>query len=611
MLYAKIAVGLPPEGPFDYIVPEQFCRDIRAGSRAWVDFARRRLVGYCLGLSRRSSVKGLKEISSLIDKTPLLSACQLRLAKELSRYYCCSRGEAIEAMLPPALRRGSRVELGAGAPALARPAVKPRVILLHDAYALRRQEAYCGYIKETLSAGRSALMLLPDAAAVAALKELFAARFQAAVFTLFRGERGELQEWLKIRRARNCIVIGTRSAIFAPLADLGLLIIEQEEDAVYKQEQSPHYHSRQLALLRAEIEGATVVLGSGSPSLESFFLAQKGRWEYLNFSRFDPCPEIRFMRGPPLNKKARSPFSFQLEEAIARGLAQKGKTLVFLNRKGFSLAAACVSCGKEISCPRCNTSLVYYFSAAELRCRWCAFRMPAPKVCPQCNAGYLRFRGAGTQKIESELARIFPQAKIARLDQGGGFGKEADIFVATSRVMKFPALRFDLVAVLGMDSAINRVDFRAAEKAFALLRGLIALARGRVVVQTSYPAQAAFSAAAKNDSRLFYENELKNRRLAGFPPFRHIVLVRLRGKNSERVKNAAEALFDLLGKADKASGVQLMSAGPGIPAKLRGNFQWQLVASCANPPKAGRAVKSCLKKLPHSGIIVALDVDPV
>ncbi|MDD4953568.1 MAG: hypothetical protein PHG40_01530, partial [Candidatus Omnitrophica bacterium] len=247
-----------------------------------------------------------------------------------------------------------------------------------------------------------------------------------------------------------------------------------------------------------------------------------------------------------------------------------------------------------------------------LNCHYCNFKMPAPKICPRCNSGYIKYSGSGSEKIESELSRIFPQARLALWDkQAHPELKDADIFVATSSVAKETNLDFGLVGVLSIDDSLNRVDLRSGEKAFALLTSLLGLTTNKFIIQTRIPQHYCFQALLKNTPDIFYQEELKQRKQLGFPPFRHLALVKLRGKYPERVREVSHILFEKLKAAKKVPGVKTLSVNLAQPAQLRGNHYWQVLISAANIKSLGRFLKINLKDLSHSGIIVTVDVDPL
>ena len=486
--------------------------------------------------------------------------------------------------------------------------------LIHDLDGEARWDIYSSRIKEALDKKLSAIVLLPDIPDIMKVGDILKKRLGIDPQILYRKQPQELQEWLKINSFGNKLIIGTRSAVFAPLNDLGLIIIDEEDDFVYKQDQVPHYHARQVALLRSKLTGANLVLGSSSPSLESFYLCEKKKAEYIILPRKKDFPEIKVIdtrRLPFQDKNKRPVLSRLLEEAVYNVLNEKGKTLLFLNRKGFATQAACQTCGKILKCPRCNINLVYHFKGDLLSCHYCNYKIEAPKICPECNSGYIKFSGSGTEKIESELARIFPQARIKIIDDANTNLEGADIFIATSSVIKQVKLDFNLIGVLGVDNSLNRVDFRATERVFGLLSGLLRLTSKKFIIQTSSPAHHCFQALLRKDMNLFYEEELKQRRQLDFPPYKHMIMIKLRGKSEEKVKDAAAALFNKLKDADKDKSIEVLSVNPYTQPKLRGNYYWQVLLRSGKVLAANAFLKNNLKDFRHSGIIVTVDVDPL
>lgn len=486
--------------------------------------------------------------------------------------------------------------------------------LIHDLDGEARWDTYFNEIKNTLIGNLSAIVLLPDIPLALEATQKLEKALGIKPLLLYRSQAKELEEWVEAGRAGAKVILGTRSAIFAPVKNLGLIIIDEEEDFVYKQDNAPHYHARQIAIRRAEIEGAKVILGSRSPSLESFYLAKKQKAKYSVIPRKTDFPEVKIIDArhlPFQERKQRALFSRLLEDSLYAVLNEKGKALLLLNRKGFATQAACLTCGKALKCPRCSLNLAYHFKDNLLSCHYCNFKMPLPETCPECNSGYIKFTGAGTEKIESELSRIFPQARIKILDEKDLNLENYDIFIATSSVIKRENLRFDLVGVLGIDNALNRVDFRATEKAFSLLAGLINLTSKKIIIQTSSPGHHCFQALLRKDANFFYEEELKQRKQLDFPPYKHMILVRLRGKREERIKEAAESLFNKLKDADKSKGTEIISVNPANPLKLRGNYYWQVLIRTGKVVEANKFLRNNLKDFRHSGIIVTVDVDPL
>ena len=616
MLYAKVVLGLAVEGPFDYIVPAYLEKDIAPGVRVWVTLRNRKTIGYVVGLTRKTEIKKLKKILNTIDDYPILDKNMLALTKELSVYYCCSWGEAICTALPQALRKGRGI--GDNKIALTNSCSQkdsPGLILVHDLDGRARWDIYLKEIRQTLDNKKAVIVLLPDFNSLLRAQETLAAGLGIKPVLLYRKQANELAQWLKVKTGEAKIVLGTRSAIFAPFNNLGLVIIDEEQDQAYKQDQVPHYNPREVGSMRARCQGSRLILGSSSPSLESLYLVKTNKAKYILIPGKNDFPEVKIVdikHLPFQDRKRNFAFSKILEDSVSSVLGLKGKVLLFLNRRGFATLASCNNCGLSLKCPRCNINLVYHFKDNVLNCHYCNFKTSPPTICPNCNAGYIRYSGLGTQKLESELSRVFAQARIKRLEGHLDFDiKDADIIVATSSIIKQTGYNFDLIGVLYIDNSLNRIDFRASEKAFDLLIGLMKLTDKKLIIETRIPQHHCFQALLSKDINKFYDEELRQRRELGFPPYRHMVLVKLRGVNPDKVKGASSLLFQQLSVSCKDKGVKIVSVNPAQPSKLRGNFYWQVLINTDNAKKASAFLKRNLKDFSRSGIIVTVDVDPV
>jgi len=615
MLYAKIVPGLAVNGPFDYIVPDELAQKISVGCRVKVNFSSRIIIGYVVGLARRSKISNLKNILDLIDTVPVLDKNMLELTQELSDYYVCSWGEAIETALPDGIRKGKPVYIKDTAKNRG-PVIDTTAMLLHDLGGRARWEIYLTRIKATLENRQSAVIILPDIEAVFRIKKIIEEQLGCNYVLLYRKQPKEIEGWEKIKQGRIDLVIGTRSAVFAPLSNLGLIIIDEEHNPVYKQDQVPHYHAREVALMRSKIEGIKVILGSASPTLESILSARKKQIDYRLLPRRKKLPEIKILNMknlPVLDKKNKLILSRYLADDILATITGKGKVLVFINRRGFATFTYCHSCGKALYCPRCNVNLVFHFTSRLLTCHRCNFKMPLPDICPSCNAGYIKYTGLGTEKVESELARIFPQARIKIIDGSNQQDLEgADIFISTESIIgKIDEAAFNLASVLAIDSSLNRIDFRAPEKAFYLLSGVLGLAKDKVIIQTSLPHHYLFKAIENNQPEAFFDHELRQRKQLGLPPFSHICLIKLRGKIEAKVKEASATFFSKLSVTNKDKSIKIVANTPGQPLKLRGNFYWQILLKSNSVSRLSKFLKIRLKDFRHSGIIVTVDMDPL
>ncbi|MCM8795571.1 MAG: primosomal protein N' [Candidatus Omnitrophica bacterium] len=610
--YAKVVLGLPVEGPFDYLIPHDLQGKVKSGARVWVSFGLRKLVGYVVGLANESKIKNIKPILDLIDESPILDKNMLLFTRHVSNYYCCCWGEVIETALPEALRRGKKVSF-------VQPLQfsllqdKPEVMLIHDLNGKRRWEIYLKEIKETLEKDLSVIVLLPNIDLVTKVDEIISSNLGISPAIFYRKKAGQLNEWLKAREGKVNIVLGTRSAIFAPLNNLGLVIVDEEQDIAYKQDQVPHYHARKVAFMRISLTGGRLILGSSCPSLESLYLAKRHKIKYTSIERKAPYPEIKIVdTRTEFYRHKKEILSRYLEDLIAAELKMQSKILLFLNRRGFATFAYCRYCQRVLRCPRCHVNLVYYFKENILSCHYCNFKTTPPQICPHCNSSYIRYSGIGTQKLESELARLFPLARIKRVDKSNDLNlEEADIFVATQAIIHQEIKPFDFVGVLAIDNSLNRLDFRASEKTFALLVGLLGLCSKKMVIQTVLASHYSFMALERKDINLFYNEELRQRRQLKFPPYRHLAIIKLRGEKEERVKKLSEELFKKLTKYKKNKDIEVVSVNPAQPPKVRGKFWWQILLKAKDAFMFSKFLKRHLKNFAPSGIIVTVDIDPV
>ena len=613
MLYAKVVLGLPIEGPFDYIIPQELRAKISPGSRVSIPFGNSKKIGYVVALNNKSTVANLKSITSVLDNQPILDSKMLLLTHKLAEYYCSSWGMMIEAAIPANLRKPKPVEFN---PLEEKSKISHKgIITLYNFEDDKKKwEIYLAKIKECLGRGQQTLLVLADIPEVFIAEKIILQRLGIEPVVLIRNEAQELKKWLQVKTQGTNICLGTRSSIFAPLNNLGLIIVDEEQAYSYKQDQAPHYHLRQASLMRAKIEEADLILGSSAPSLEAINLVKNNLATYNIIHSERVYPEIKIidMKGLPLlSQKRQVILAHFLQDAITKALGDKLKILIFLNRIGFATMSSCSSCGQVLKCPRCNISLVYHFKEGILACRYCNYKIQAPKICPSCNAGYIRFSGAGTEKIESEITRLFPQARITQNSAEGDVNLEnADIFIASQAILNRKDLNFDLSVVLGIDNSLNHIDFRASEKAYGILKELSNITKKRLIIQTGIPNHLIFKAIAGNNPDLFYHQELKERRQLHFPPLRHHALVKIRSAKEERAEKIGQDIFEKL-KSSADKNIEVVSLFKPHPEKLRGNFLRQILVSAKSAEKISKFLKINLKKIRHSGIILTVDVDPI
>ena len=446
-----------------------------------------------------------------------------------------------------------------------------RPILLHGVTGSGKTEIYLQAIRAALERGRTAIVLVPEISLTPQTVERFKGRFaeaQDAVAVLHshlsEGERHD--EWHKIHSGRARIAIGARSAVFAPLKNLGLIVVDEEHETTYKQEEAPRYHARDVAVVRAKIEKCVVVLGSATPSLESYHNATTGKYRLATLTqRVDdqqmPLMRIVDLRQERRKEKAIAILSEKLRGAIADRLEKREQTILFLNRRGFSTSLLCSNCGEARDCPNCSVALTFHRHVARLSCHLCGHTAAVPKKCPACGKDALIYAGFGTEKVESTVAAIFPNATVRRMDADSMTRKQAyrdtllnfragkiDILVGTQMIAKglhFPNVT--LVGIINADLALHLPDFRAGERTFQLLTQVAGRAGrgetpGEVFVQTYTPFSPSIQFARHHDFAGYFQQELEFRERCDFPPFKHAILITVRSAHEERAKFSAETL---------------------------------------------------------------------
>ena len=519
--------------------------------------------------------------------------------------------------------------------------------LLHGVTGSGKTEVYLQAIAHALEQGKGAIVLVPEISLTPQTVERFKARFSTGPLKtlvavlhshLSAGERHD--EWHKIRQGRAKIVIGARSAIFAPVEPLGLIIVDEEHEHSYKQEEAPRYHARDVAVVRGQREGATVVLGSATPSMESYHNAQRGRYQLLEMpSRADhkqmPLVRVQDMRtekskgdqGPPI-------FSQRLKEAIRNRLEQGEQTILFLNRRGFATSMQCPDCGYVAECPNCSLSLTYHRREQFLRCHVCGHGAPAPRRCPgeRCGSPKIRFHGLGTEKVEDVLRKLFPDANVTRMDSDalkrkddyrrilGDFRRgKIDILVGTQMIAKglhFP--RVTLVGIVYADTGLHLADFRAGERTFQLLTQVAGRAgrgevEGEVVVQTFSPVHPAIQFSRRHDYEGYFEAEMEFREQLRYPPFTRAAMLTLRGRNEEKVSFSAEHVKKQIEPLTESMD-ELQISGPAPAPLLRAEtfYRYQLMLRTGRMSELSRqlAVITAGLSFPDD-VTLTVDIDPV
>lgn len=512
--------------------------------------------------------------------------------------------------------------------------------LLHGVTGSGKTEVYVRAMRAALDAGRGAMMLVPEIALTPILSRRLRACFgdRIAIFhsSLSKGER--FDEWSRLRSGEARIVLGTRSAVFAPVAGLGLVIVDEEQDTSYRQEESPFYNARDTAIVRARMESAVAVLGSATPSLESFHHAQTGKYSYLHLpERIANRPlaqaEMVDMREVFARRKKPAIFSDELIEAIEQTHARGEQSIILLNRRGYSSFILCRSCGESIMCPNCDVTLTYHRGDRTLVCHYCNYHQRAPSQCPVCASKYIHYVGEGTEQIEEVLRRRFPRLRIGRIDHDTksrrrdfektllDFSKgDIDMLVGTQMLAKghdFPNVT--LVGVVSVDAGLALPDFRAAERTFQLITQVAGRAGrgdlpGRVLIQSYHPHHYALRHAQAQDYRGFYEEEIAHRRHHGYPPFVFLALMLCRHKDQARALKIAQGLRTALLEANGDHGCRILGPAPAPFARLRAEYRMQILVKSRSRKQMRAVIDAALAALEKSGQdlrSVALEIDPV
>jgi len=512
--------------------------------------------------------------------------------------------------------------------------------LLHGVTGSGKTEVYMRAMRVCLQQGRSAMMLVPEIVLTPVFSRRLRAHFgdRVAIFhsSLSKGER--FDEWMRVKNGEARIVIGTRSAVFAPTTRLGLVIVDEEHESTYRQQDSPHYNGRDTAIVRAQNESAVVILGSATPSLESFHNAQTGKYQYLRLPgriADRPLAEARIIDMREVFESSGKPrvFSDELLKAISETHKRHEQAIILLNRRGYSSFVLCRSCGETIQCPNCDVTLTYHRSEKTLLCHYCNHRQAAPNRCPNCHGKYIYYVGEGTEQIEAMLTKIFPSLRIARIDRDvasrrGVFEKallefsegRIDALVGTQMLAKghdFPNVT--LVGVVSVDAGLALPDFRAAERTFQLITQVAGRAGrgdrgGQVLIQTYHPDHYALRHACAQDYAGFYKEEIRHRQNHSYPPFISLALMSIHGTDLARVRSDAVGLRKELDLANNERLCRVLGPAPAPLARLKGEHRMQILVKSRNRRLLRQIADKALAAVADRGANlrgINLEIDPV
>jgi primosomal protein N' (replication factor Y) len=516
------------------------------------------------------------------------------------------------------------------------------VMLLHGVTGSGKTEVYMRSVQETLARGKTAIVLVPEIALTLWVgrqcRAWFGARFEGvAVLHSALSDIERARQWWRVRRGEARVVVGTRSAVFVPLDNLGLIIVDEEQESSFKQEETPRYHGRDVAIVRAKMENAVALLGSATPSLETYHHARNGKYELLTLAsrvanRSMASVEIVDLREDFQRTHETSPISSALHEGIQECLTNGTQALVLINRRGYSWSVLCRSCGASVQCVNCSISMTYHKHRNRLECHYCGSIQAVPKECPKCQSKYVYFFGEGSEHLEERLRKEFPGARIARLDRDtartkqqyqetlGAFAAGAlDILVGTQMLAKgHDFQRVTLVGVISADSSLHLPDFRAAERTFQLLTQVAGRAGrgelpGRVLIQTYYPEHYAIQDAVRQEYSAFFEREMHFRRMMQYPPFTSLANVIVRDTSLEKAIVWSRQLSEYFGPHD-GKGARILGPATAPLARLKKEHRFQFLLKSPRRSLLTRMLSGAMaycdaRSIPQTAVLV--DMDPL
>jgi len=659
---AKIAVSSSTyhiDKPFDYLIPIEFAQTVAPGKRVIVPFGRgdKKVEGIILSLENKSDYPGLKSIDTILDSEPVIDEENIKLAYWMSdRFFCCLY-DSLRVMLPAKMdfkRKVKSREINAGIiqdtvltaiqsavfdeilPLL--KSGSPNAALLYGVTGSGKTKVYIKLIEETIRLGKTAIVLVPEIALTPQTVSIFESHFGDTVAVLHSGlgDGERYSEWKRIKDGSVSVVVGTRSAVFAPLKNIGLIVIDEEQEHTYKSENAPRYHARMIAKYRVTHSSGLLLMASATPSIDSMYAASNGRYKLFHLkSRFNE-KDLPHVIVVDMKKELKAgnggSISSVLRDELKNNIDNYEQSILFINRRGASPVVACGECGYTYKCKHCSVSITYHASNKRLLCHHCGFNIPVPDVCSQCE-GKLKFIGAGTQKVELELAQLFPDVKIIRMDADttskkdahnkllGDFrNKQAQILLGTQMVTK--GLDFEnvtLVGVLSADLSLYMSDYRANEKTFSLITQVVGRSGrgekpGRAVIQTFTPQNKVISLASGQDYDSFYLSEIELRKIIKSPPVRDLIALTVTGVDESKIVIACEHLkkkLSALISDDKQT--VLLGPAPAPLSKVSNKYVYRLLVSCKNNKKIrdkiSQVIKGFLAEKASSGLTVYANVD--
>ncbi|MBI5779416.1 MAG: primosomal protein N' [Planctomycetes bacterium] len=700
MSFAQIVFPVPIDRAFTYRIPAELSGTLKLGARVRVPFGTVSKIGYCVGFLESATFPKIKDIEAVIDTEPLITEHMLKLCQWMADYYFSSLGQALECVLPasvreiPTAKKSTKVKADPFYEQVARTEPltltqhqkeaydaiaksiehranseeAPNVFLLHGVTGSGKTEIYLQVMAKVRESGKQTIVLVPEIALTPQTVHRFRERFGDSVAVLHSHltAKQRLIQWQNIRNGQASVVIGARSAIFAPFKNLGLIVIDEEHETSFKNISTPFYHAREAAIERARLEHAIVILGSATPSLESYYNSIHGTYHRLVLpERIDhrPMPNVEVVDMLQQNDPRHSNpvLSKKLEIGIRDEVLKGNQVILFLNRRGFITLIKCSKCGHIMKCRRCQVSLAYHKQFNKAVCHYCNEKTELPTACPECAYPGIRQFGIGTEKVEDYLHKFWDnlivdasaeksQLTIGRMDSDAMkkkglykdalhsfFTGETDVLVGTQMIAKgldFPNVT--LVGIVSADTTLYLKDFRSAERTFQLITQVAGRTGrgpkgGRVIVQTVNPEHYSIMAGSNHDYEGFARQELLYRSELNYPPFRRIIRILVSGKNQDVIKETIDKIARQItkelapspfplpsgerigeGKLIEAGDIEILGPAPAPILRIRDRFRWHLVLKIKELASVQKYFKG-LFKMPFAkgGVQVSIDTDPV
>ena len=655
-MHANILFPLNAEA-FTYIVPEELRPQIKIGSRVNAPFKTSYKVGIVQRIDSKAQKNGLnkiklKSIYSLLDDGPLVPENLLKLISWVSQYYMSTSGLALKNVVPSAFFTGKKagksrityddvinnandIKLSSEQRNALDEINKKNegVFLLHGVTGSGKTEVYINAIK-SLPADKEAIVLVPEIAITSQMVDRFRSNFgDSVVFYhsgLSIGER--ITQWRRMREGEVRVVIGVRSAVFAPFTNLGLMVIDEEHESSYKQFEGLRYSARDVALARSKMEGIKIILGSATPSMEAFYAAQNGTFTYLEIKNRVALRKMPDVEIVDMTKAEKQTFSFStvLLDALKDNIQKKQQSLIMLNRRGYSPFFICTDCGHTYKCPSCSITLIYHKDTNTLNCHYCNSYLDLKDRCPECNGTGVKYLGSGTQRVEEDIRLLLPELAVKRMDRDTTQKKlshyriikqmeekKLDVLLGTQMVAKghdFPDVT--LSAVISADIALNLPDFRSGERAFQLFTQLAGRAgrgevSGKALIQTYEPDHYVFEYVKDHDYKSFYKNEIELRKELSYPPFSKLIRIIFSFRTKDSAGRIVKSIANRTRKLNH-KGVEVLGPAPAPIEKIRSLWRWHLIIKGKNSRTLRHTASDILANLKDiKEVKIDVDVDPI